>query len=1529
MKKIYFLLAFLISASVFAQINCPNFGGFSTIVFNGCTPLPYNYSTVNGVVTSTPLVTALSNTSGCGASIENNQFFAFQATATTMSFTINPGTVTGGLQAWIFSTPDCNTPTVLACNSNGFTTPVTLTSSSFVVGQTYYIMIDGFAGATGNYSFSNITPPPGSGGQNGSTFPLSFVIDSASCGLQDGSVTINASGATPPYQYSFNNSPLQQSNVFNNIASGTYNVSVTDNNNCTSTATVTVPGRDLRIIGDSIYCASAGPLVIRVVGGTQFTWTPTSGIVNSSPNGSQIEVAPAQTTTYTVVSNVPPQQQCKFTDSIKVKVVGSFTNTLTATKTTICLNESSTLSVVSTPSTEGPFTYSWTPTTNVSSPNAATTIVRPVTSTRYNLLVTSKDGCKMRDSIQIDVQGFGPKVKVTPSANYVCPGTTVQLNSEIVPIQTGPSQDPANACPNCNFPFPFPQIGTGTTSTSTATPFRSLWEDGRTQFIYLASEMVNAGMRPGVITDIQFFVTTKGSGTTPFNGFTIKMGGTALTQLPANTFVTQNMFTVHTSNYTTTANSWNNIPLDIPFNWDGQSNIIIEVCFDNNAWTGWDNIQASTAFTRATHYADQDNAVGCNLAWEASTNLRPNLRFVYGELPTGNLSLQWTPNIGLSSDTALNPFATINNNIAYTLTVNDGNCSGDTTIQMFIDTAVAIKAVDDFIVCNNSQALLYANVLNKVQPTCSANYSVAPIAFDYATSANKLNIPFSTVSTSHNRNAVVNLPFPFKFYCTDYNAVTVNENGFVTFLTNFAGTGAVPTTLPNTGNPNATVAGLWADLNANPNAGGSGTVSSFVLGTYPYRTFVIEWNNVLVQGQGNTVSFQIKFFETTNLIETHLQAFSGIGGNKVVGIENVAGTDAATPTGRNNVNFSLTTDEAWRFVPNIQGAGFVTFQWSPSATLNTEFGDTVIATPNAKTQYVVAALFSNGCITRDTVEVDTKTFAYTVSAVKDTLCPGETSTLTFNGAAANISWQPANSLSAPNATVTTAFPNAPTTYTVEATDADGCRVIDSVRVFVKTNGAITLGSDTGICYYDSVTLRPSGGSFASYQWQPNGESTSFITVNQSGDYFVVLSDGLCTFNSDTINITVFPATQLQAFNDTTLCAGQSANLTAESGYANYVWNTGAQTNNINVNTAGFYSYSAVDEAGCRQFSDTVEVKVTNPPVITLSATPQRICPDQVSVLDAGSLQGIVYTWTKPNDNNTYTGNTTTATVAGTYSVTASDNGCATSSNIEVLSANAPTAAIGNDINVCSCDTTVTLSSGSRDATDSFLWNTNSTDSAISVSASGDYSVQVTSQYGCVSSDTVRVDIRCLKVVAKAEKYDLIKGQTTTVSADSVSYEGVFDYVWKPSEFLNDPSVVASAATPDSSITYLLQITDTENGCIAFDTVRLSVVLPGTFSFPNVFTPNGDGKNDWFGPYLPEGSTAIFPYLRVYNLWGQLVYECLDCDFKQPNSGWDGTFNGSAQPNGTYQFVAEVKVPNTNDPNKFDSQIIHKPLTLVK
>jgi gliding motility-associated-like protein len=67
--------------------------------------------------------------------------------------------------------------------------------------------------------------------------------------------------------------------------------------------------------------------------------------------------------------------------------------------------------------------------------------------------------------------------------------------------------------------------------------------------------------------------------------------------------------------------------------------------------------------------------------------------------------------------------------------------------------------------------------------------------------------------------------------------------------------------------------------------------------------------------------------------------------------------------------------------------------------------------------------------------------------------------------------------------------------------------------------------------------------------------------------------------------------------------------------------------------------------------------------------------------------------------------------------------------------------------------------------------------------------------------------------------------------------------------------------------------------------------------PNTFTPNGDGKNDIFYVY---GSTIAKIQMRVYNQWGQFIYQSL-----QVQNGWDGTYKGQLQPNGVYVYYIDI------------------------
>lgn len=94
-------------------------------------------------------------------------------------------------------------------------------------------------------------------------------------------------------------------------------------------------------------------------------------------------------------------------------------------------------------------------------------------------------------------------------------------------------------------------------------------------------------------------------------------------------------------------------------------------------------------------------------------------------------------------------------------------------------------------------------------------------------------------------------------------------------------------------------------------------------------------------------------------------------------------------------------------------------------------------------------------------------------------------------------------------------------------------------------------------------------------------------------------------------------------------------------------------------------------------------------------------------------------------------------------------------------------------------------------------------------------------------------------------------------------------------------------------------TVTVNGCAASDTITVNNDC--YINIPNVFTPNGDGLNDYFFPreYLSRGLTAF--RMEIYNRWGQLIFETSSLD----GAGWDGRFNNTEQPVGVYVYVIDT------------------------
>jgi gliding motility-associated-like protein len=150
--------------------------------------------------------------------------------------------------------------------------------------------------------------------------------------------------------------------------------------------------------------------------------------------------------------------------------------------------------------------------------------------------------------------------------------------------------------------------------------------------------------------------------------------------------------------------------------------------------------------------------------------------------------------------------------------------------------------------------------------------------------------------------------------------------------------------------------------------------------------------------------------------------------------------------------------------------------------------------------------------------------------------------------------------------------------------------------------------------------------------------------------------------------------------------------------------------------------------------------------------------------------------------------------------------------------------------------------------------------------------------------------------------------TTITEGDAVQLyaTGGLDYFWYPDDFMDDPTSQYPTVNPDVNTTYYVQITDI-NGCV--DTsIALITVAPdiSALVIPNLFTPNNDGFNDSWEILNIAG--FVDNEISIFNIYGQLINE-----YAPYNNEWDGTYNGSTLPDGTYYYVLRLNDPLYPDP----------------
>ncbi|MBB4077571.1 gliding motility-associated-like protein [Lewinella aquimaris] len=122
-----------------------------------------------------------------------------------------------------------------------------------------------------------------------------------------------------------------------------------------------------------------------------------------------------------------------------------------------------------------------------------------------------------------------------------------------------------------------------------------------------------------------------------------------------------------------------------------------------------------------------------------------------------------------------------------------------------------------------------------------------------------------------------------------------------------------------------------------------------------------------------------------------------------------------------------------------------------------------------------------------------------------------------------------------------------------------------------------------------------------------------------------------------------------------------------------------------------------------------------------------------------------------------------------------------------------------------------------------------------------------------------------------------------------------------------PYTRATTVFPSGDGVYEVMVTD-EYGCLATDSIRVAVSkeYERRVYVPNIFSPNGDGRNETFGIDVKPNTVRAIRYLRIINRWGTMVYECQNCPAGNSGNGWDGTVGGKPMQSAIYLWAAEIE-----------------------
>lgn len=501
-------------------------------------------------------------------------------------------------------------------------------------------------------------------------------------------------------------------------------------------------------------------------------------------------------------------------------------------------------------------------------------------------------------------------------------------------------------------------------------------------------------------------------------------------------------------------------------------------------------------------------------------------------------------------------------------------------------------------------------------------------------------------------------------------------------------------------------------------------------------------------------------------------------------------------------------------------------------------------------------------------------------------------------------------------------------YYVTVTDVNGCQALDSVNIVTYDSVRISVSAipprcynmNNGILTVDSVSGGAANGNLQNltFRWNTVPVQTTAQAVNIDGNrqYTVTVVDNQGCQNRVSLFVPEPDRILMASLTKDVSCfngrdgEAEIQPLGSKSPYA-FLWSesAGTQITARAVNLAsGRYSVTITDSSKC-----SIDTVITVKQPARLALQNQQITPSKC-VGDAVGAISITITGGTPVYNYLWSNGATTPSIdklkSGSYDLLVTDaNGCQLQQSFTVQTPNPLDGEVSFTNVKCFGESNGTVTIDAFGGTQPYTFsvdgkNFNGVNQIVGLKA-GQYDVFIKDFNNCSWFDRVSITQPSKFSIEAIPDITLNLGDSVQLYTNVINSQGRTSITWK-APYDNTLSCVkceTPTAKPMFTITYAITAIDSA-GCRAQDSVKVTVVKPRYVYVPTGFSPNNDQVNDVLTVRGKEGTTIKI--YRIYDRWGELLFEARDFRINDESSGWDGRFKGQMMNSGMYVWYIEAE-----------------------